>query len=296
MARRSQWASLLFLSFSAPLRLCARYLCVACATWRLTGKIEPDDRMTPRPVPPIMDIQPPKQRFAAVVQLVERIEEQALAEAPRTRQEVILAGARHRPGVRGLIDIDIALLDDLAEGLDTDRELLQRRGHWARPRHRRHDTGLDRAGDRSQPCPQPPRGRPRSSLGSPRYRPPEQTRRTSPALFNPRVHHRPSEHRFGRSADRRGQGPSEALHGSEHGSATEAEAPVLRYCQAAAVVRRLQPAIARCGLNARIGRSAAPNGGTDVEPCAELAHASRARSRPRRRRQRGIEPRRRRAG
>ena len=176
MARRSQWASLLFLSFSAPLRLCARYLCVACATWRLTGKIEPDDRMPPRPVPPIMDIQPPKQRFAAVEQLIERIEEQALAEAPRTRQEVILARARHRPGMRGLVDVDIAFLDDLAEGLDTDRELLQRRCHWARPRHGRHAPSLDLARYRGQPCPQPAGDRPSLLMGSPTRRDPPSRR------------------------------------------------------------------------------------------------------------------------
>jgi hypothetical protein len=89
------------------------------------GEVEPDDRVAARPVPMLMDMQPAKQRLAALEQLFQGIQEQALAEAARARQEEMLAALGQRPGVRGLVDVDIALLDDLAEGLDADGELLQ---------------------------------------------------------------------------------------------------------------------------------------------------------------------------
>ena len=74
--------------------------------------------------------------------------------------------------MRGLVDVDIAFLDDLTEGLDADRELLQRRCHWARPRHGRHAPSLDLARYRGQPCPQPAGDRPSLLMGSPTRGPP----------------------------------------------------------------------------------------------------------------------------
>jgi hypothetical protein len=98
-------------------------------------EVEPDDRVAARPVPMLMDMQPAKQRLAALEQLFQGIQEQALAEAARARQEEIGAAFGQARGMRGLVDVDIALLDDLAEGLDADGELLQHGGAMGRRGH-----------------------------------------------------------------------------------------------------------------------------------------------------------------
>ena len=64
-----------------------------------------------RPVPVIMDVQP-------LEQLLARVEEQALAEAPRPRQEVVLALVEQPPDVGGFVDVVTVLLAELAEVLD----------------------------------------------------------------------------------------------------------------------------------------------------------------------------------
>jgi len=80
-----------------------------------------------------MEREPPKQRLTTLEQFLERIQKQALAEAARTRQKVILAAARKSQSVCCLIDIGMTLGDDLTERLDTDREFLQGwdDGHFA---------------------------------------------------------------------------------------------------------------------------------------------------------------------
>ena len=88
------------------------------------GEAQPYDGTALRPVPRVVDGQSAEQGLVALVQLLEGVHEQALAEPAGSRQEVVLAGTVHNsPGVGGLVDIVVALLADLAEGLDADGKL-----------------------------------------------------------------------------------------------------------------------------------------------------------------------------
>ena len=87
------------------------------------AEVEPDDRMAGRPVPMPVHLQPPEQRLGALEQLLQRVHEQTLAEPPRTRQEIVLPSLRQTPGVHRLVDVIMAVLADLAEGLDADGQL-----------------------------------------------------------------------------------------------------------------------------------------------------------------------------
>jgi len=78
--------------------------------------------MAHRPVPVLVDGEPLEQRLAALEQLLAGVEEQALAEAARAREEVVLAFVQEPPDVPGLVDVVAAFLEDLAEGLDADGE------------------------------------------------------------------------------------------------------------------------------------------------------------------------------
>ena len=106
----------------------ARLLEVAAA------EAQAHDRMADRPVPPGVDGQPLEKGFVPLEQLLAGVEEQALAEAPRPRQEVMLAPLREPLQVGGLVDVVPVLLPDRAEGLDADRQLAcgapSRFGHW----------------------------------------------------------------------------------------------------------------------------------------------------------------------
>ena len=55
------------------------------------AEAQPHHRMALRPVVAGMDVQPREQLLAALEQLLQRVQEQALAEAPRPRQEVVCA-------------------------------------------------------------------------------------------------------------------------------------------------------------------------------------------------------------
>ena len=71
-----------------------------------------------------MDGQVAEQLFAAFEQLLERVHEQALAEAARARQEVVLGVVVQQfAGVDGLVHVVEAFLADLAEGLNADGQL-----------------------------------------------------------------------------------------------------------------------------------------------------------------------------
>ena len=70
-----------------------------------------------------MDVQPPEQLLVSLEQLLQRVHEQALAETPRARQEVVLASRRQPPSVGRLIDVVMAFLADLTEGLDADGQV-----------------------------------------------------------------------------------------------------------------------------------------------------------------------------
>ena len=55
-----------------------------------------------------MDIQPPEQRLVALEQLLERVDEEALAEPPGTRQEVMLPSTAELLDVGGLVDVIVS--------------------------------------------------------------------------------------------------------------------------------------------------------------------------------------------
>ena len=95
----------------------ARLLEVAVA------EAEPQHGVTHRPVPASVDGQPLEQRLAALEELLQRVQEQALAEAPRAGQEVVGAFLDQPLDVGGLVDVVAALLADGAEGLDSDGQL-----------------------------------------------------------------------------------------------------------------------------------------------------------------------------
>ena len=69
--------------------------------------------MANQPVPAVVDVQPLEQLFAGV-------EEQALAEAPRARQEEMLALVEQPADIGRLIDVVAIVFADLAEGLNAD--------------------------------------------------------------------------------------------------------------------------------------------------------------------------------
>ena len=109
------------------------------------AEAQPHHRVALRPVPAVVDGQTAKQRLAAFVQLLERVHEQALAEPPRARQEVVGAGVlRDLSRVAGLVDIVVALLPDAAEGLDTERKLALLHGG--------HSTRRERTAGGRTPC------------------------------------------------------------------------------------------------------------------------------------------------
>ena len=107
----------------------ARLLEVAAA------EAEAQHGMPHRPVPPVVDGEPLEQRLVALEQLLAGVQEQALAEAPRARQEVVLALVEQPPDIGGLVDVVAVALPDLAEGLHADGQLASSHGHapgWSR--------------------------------------------------------------------------------------------------------------------------------------------------------------------
>ena len=93
------------------------------------------DGMAYRPVPVPMDCQSLEQRLVALEQLLAGVEEQALAEAPRAREEVVRALVEQALDESGLVDVVAPVLANAAEGLDADGESAS--GHrglgWQRP-------------------------------------------------------------------------------------------------------------------------------------------------------------------
>ena len=71
-----------------------------------------------------MHMQAAEQRLVAGEQLPQGIEEQALAEAPRPREEVVVAFFNELQSNAGLVDVVAVILADAGEGLDTDGQLL----------------------------------------------------------------------------------------------------------------------------------------------------------------------------
>src|SRR5690554_4500109 len=65
-----------------------------------------------------MEIKPFEQRLAPLEQAAQGVEQQALAEAPGTRKEVVLVLLDQALDHRGLVDVVVAPVDDLGEGLN----------------------------------------------------------------------------------------------------------------------------------------------------------------------------------
>ena len=86
------------------------------------SEAQPHHRMAFRPVVAAVDVQPREQRLVALEQLLQRVQEQALAEPPRPRQEVVRALAEQPLDVGRLVHVVTVLLPNLAEGLDADRQ------------------------------------------------------------------------------------------------------------------------------------------------------------------------------
>ena len=80
------------------------------------------NRMTNRPVPATVNGQPPEQRLVALEQLLDRVQEQALAEAPGAREDVVLALVDQPRDAGGLVDAVVVPFPDLPERLDADRQ------------------------------------------------------------------------------------------------------------------------------------------------------------------------------
>ena len=86
------------------------------------AEVEPHDGMAQRPVPAVVDVQSREQRLVALEQLLQGVQQQALAEAPRARQEPVLALVQQAGDEAGLVDVVAVLLAQLAEGLQADGE------------------------------------------------------------------------------------------------------------------------------------------------------------------------------
>src|SRR5690554_8194013 len=57
---------------------------------RFLDNYRPDHRMAALPLPLVVDIEPAEQRLAPLEEASQGIQQQALAEAPRAREEVVL--------------------------------------------------------------------------------------------------------------------------------------------------------------------------------------------------------------
>ena len=76
--------------------------------------------MANRPIPAAVDGKALEQRFVALEKLLASVQEQALAEAPRARQEVVFAPVQQPPDIGCLIDVVAVIFANLAEGLNAD--------------------------------------------------------------------------------------------------------------------------------------------------------------------------------
>ena len=107
--------------------------------WLLEGaaaEAQSHHRVTLRPVVPVVDVQPGEQRLAAREELLQRVQEQALAEAPRPRQKVVRTLVDQSFEVGRFVHVVAVLLPQRAEGLDADWQPESR--HWPTlPRARR---------------------------------------------------------------------------------------------------------------------------------------------------------------
>ena len=94
-----------------------------------------------RPVPSVVDGEPPEQFLAALEQFLDGVQQQALAEAPGAGQEVLVSLVHQPSDPGGLVHVVAALFAELAEGLDADGQLAPG-GAWGGKAH----------GDTITPC------------------------------------------------------------------------------------------------------------------------------------------------
>src|SRR5690554_566585 len=67
-----------------------------------------------------LSLTPREELLATLEQAVQGVEQQALAETPGARKEVVLVLLDQALDHRGLVDVVVAPLNDLGEGLDPD--------------------------------------------------------------------------------------------------------------------------------------------------------------------------------
>jgi alcohol dehydrogenase YqhD (iron-dependent ADH family) len=72
------------------------------------------------PIPLVVAGQPAKERLVAGEEFGERVQKQTFAKAPRAGEEVVLACGGQPVRKRGFVDVVVAALANVAEGLDAD--------------------------------------------------------------------------------------------------------------------------------------------------------------------------------
>ncbi|MDE0124571.1 MAG: hypothetical protein OXN97_08350 [Bryobacterales bacterium] len=83
-----------------------------------------DYRIALGPVPAVPGLESLEQFPAALEQFLEGVEEQALAETPRARQEVMGALLNEPQGMAGLVHVVAVSLAELVKGLNADRKTV----------------------------------------------------------------------------------------------------------------------------------------------------------------------------
>ena len=86
------------------------------------AEVQSQDWMAHGPVPVVANLQPLEQRLVSLEQLLDRVQEQALAEAPRARQEIVLPFDHQPSQIGGLVDVVALCFPDLPESLHADRQ------------------------------------------------------------------------------------------------------------------------------------------------------------------------------
>ena len=86
------------------------------------AEAEPHHRMASRPSPALLDVQTREQLLAALEQLPQRVQEQALPEPPRTGQKVVLALVEQPLHVGRLVHVVAVQFAQFAEVLDAERQ------------------------------------------------------------------------------------------------------------------------------------------------------------------------------
>lgn len=84
------------------------------------AEAKPDDRIANGPIPAVIYCEPAEECLVALEKLLQRVDEQTLAESARTGEEVVLPLIDELSRELGLVDVVVAFLADLPKGLDAD--------------------------------------------------------------------------------------------------------------------------------------------------------------------------------